>query len=75
MKENNCHALRQTTIEYGLNKNINVKREHEQQYKHKHEQKICVFTTKVDQKKRNKLNATIPQIGSGQTNNIGLHSW
>jgi hypothetical protein len=24
-----------------------VKREHEQQYKDKHEQKICVFTTKV----------------------------
>jgi hypothetical protein len=36
----------------GLNTNINVKREHKQQYEHKHEQKICVFTTKVDQKKK-----------------------
>jgi hypothetical protein len=51
----------------GLNTNINVKREHKQQYQHKHEQKICVFTTKVDPKKSNKLNETIPQIGIGQT--------
>jgi hypothetical protein len=25
----------------GLNTNIDVKREHKQQYEHKHEQKIC----------------------------------
>lgn len=38
----------------GLNTNINVNR-HKQQYQHTHEQKICVFTTKVDQKKGTNL--------------------
>jgi hypothetical protein len=59
----------------GLHTNINVKREHKQQYEHKHGTEDLCIHNKIIPKKRNKHNETIPQIGMGETNNIGLHSW
>lgn len=39
----------------GLNTNINVKREHKQQYEHKHEQKICDSQQKQTKKQGTNL--------------------